>query len=461
MRFMASHEAIQVEFSEDEYEAYLTIAASPDPQPMNATKLRFALKSQGVVYGVLEEALERAIEDHLAGRAVVHQLVAEGIRPREGVQPAVELKFELSTKPKEDAKGRIDYREISSIFSCHAGDVLALKKKMRSPVNGITVSGTPITLPHFEDVTLISGANVQRDETDEEVIFRAKIDGALKFENNMLSIQPVLDLANDVDFSVGNVHFDGDVRIGRDVLPDFSVEASGKVSILGSAIACQIRSRDAIEVHGGVIGKGRAELRSDKSITVTFVENARLFATGDILVRNGIMNSEAHCHECFSTEAKSSRITESTIIAGRGIRTQIAGSPYSVNTKLITGINTEKEKEYLKVKETLDGKIREAREIERRYGRAMLESRNLPRGIMDRAAKDLEKWDKLKEDILQVNSSLKGLEELMYDYSATIVVKEMLYPKVFLKIGKYETVSSREQHNVTVRYSADECRLVF
>lgn len=458
---MANDELVRVEFSDDEYEAYLSLAATPTPLALNPAKLKFMLKNQGVVYGALDDALTRAIDDHAAGKSVERLLVAEGIRPKEGVQPAIELKFEISTKPKEDSSGHIDYREISSIVSCHAGDVLALKKKMHPPVNGITVTGKPITFPPFEDKPLIHGANVQRDENENEIVFRARLDGALKFENNVLSIQPVLDVAKDVDFSVGNVHFEGDVRIGRDVLPDFSVEASGKIYIWGSAIGCRIQSRDNIEVRGGIIGKNRAEIRSDKSIEVTFVENAKLFAVNDITVRNGIMGSEAHCHDYFATEAKSARIVESTIIAGKGISTQVAGSPYSINTRLITGINTEKEKDYLQVKESLDAKIKEAREIERRYGRAMLENHTIPRGIMDRAAKDLEKWDKLKEEIREINATLKALEELMYDYSAKIIIKELLYPKVFLKIGKYEVVSSREQHNVTVRYSADENRLIF
>ncbi len=458
---MAIDEGLQVDFSSDEYEAYVSLPARPAPLPLNPTKLRFVLKSQGIVYGLLEEALARTIESYNAGRPLDRLRVAEGVRPQAGTRPDIEMKFEFSSKPKEDPSGHINYREMSRVVACRAGDVLAVKKKMRPPVNGITVTGKPVTFPVIEDIPLIPGANILREEGETEIVFRAKIDGAVKFDKHILSVQPVLDIESDVDFSVGNIHFDGDVKIGRDVLADFSVEATGKVSIWGSAIACRIRAGDEIDIRGGIIGKSRAEIRSQRSIAVAFAENARLFAQNDIAVRNGIMGSEAHCHDYFATEAKSSRIVESTIIAGRGISTFVAGSPYSVNTKLITGIHTDKEGEYLKVKATLEAKIQEARQIERRYGRAMLENRSIPRGIADRASKDLETWDRLKEEIREVNSALRLLEDLMYDYSAKIVIKEMVYPKVLLKIGKFEALTSREQRNVTVRFSPDENRLVF
>ncbi len=105
--------------------------------------------------------------------------------------------------------------------------------------------------------------------------------------------------------------------------------------------------------------------------------------------------------------------------------------------------------------------MKEARDIERRYGRALLENRSIPRGMLEKAQKDIARWEELKEIILAISARLKATEEEMYDYSARIEIREELHPKVFLKIGRYELVTSREIRHMTVRYSPDENRLVF
>ncbi|HNX97841.1 MAG TPA: hypothetical protein PKK12_09185, partial [Candidatus Aminicenantes bacterium] len=99
--------------------------------------------------------------------------------------------------------------------------------------------------------------------------------------------------------------------------------------------------------------------------------------------------------------------------------------------------------------------------IERRYGRALLENRSIPRGLLEKAQKDIARWEELKEIIRDRSAQLKAIEDEMYDYSTSIVIRDELYPKVFLKIGRFELTTTHEARHVTVRYSAEENRLVF
>lgn len=458
---MANEEPFKVTISEDEYEARLTINPDVPGFKFNETKLKFYLKGQSIVYGIKEDVLARIVREYNEGQPVVDVLVAEGVRPAQGEAPAIQLNFEISTQPKVDESGHINYREMSRIVNAKAGQVLATKKKLKPAINGLTVTGRPVELPKITDIPLVAGANVDKSEDETYIIYKARLDGSLRFENNVLTVSAVLDIPGDVDFSIGNIHFEGDVKIGRDVLADFVVEAIGKISIWGSAIACKLIAREDVEIRGGMIGKNRGEIHSEKSITTNFVENARLFAGENITLKSGIIGSEAHCNGMFSVETKRSRIAESTVIAARGISCYNVGSPYSSNTRLVTGIHTEKEKEYLSTKGVMEEKLKEARDIERRYGRAMLESKNVPRGILEKAMKDIERWEALKEEIKEINNVLKVIEDMMYDYSAVIVVKEVLSPKVTLRIGKYESVTSREHYNVTVRFSPEEGKLVY
>jgi len=69
------------------------------------------------------------------------------------------------------------------------------------------------------------------------------------------------------------------------------------------------------------------------------------------------------------------------------------------------------------------------------------------------------KWDILRDQIKQIHILLIKAETEMYDHNATIRIKENLYPRVFLRIGKFELTTSKEYYNVTVKYSEELDRL--
>ncbi len=455
-------ESFIVTISDDELKAFISAmpAATPDTD-FSVEKLKIILKNEGVVAGIKEDILEKIVEDYKQRKKIDSVLIAEGKFPQHGENADVELKFEISFRPKEDASGKIDYREISRIIPVKSGQILAIKKKLKPEINGFTVTGKSIPASKPQDIPLVIGKNVDREEHETLIYFKAKIDGSLKYVNNVLSVSPVLDIENDVDFSTGNIHFDGNVKIGRDVLQDFIVEAQGKVMIWGSAIGCKITATEEIDVRGGIIGKNRCEIQTQKSLQTTFIENAKVKAAEDIIVKNGILGSEVYCCGTVKLENPKSRIVDSTVIAARGIFTHIAGGTFSTTTRLITGFKAELEDEYLSAKKRFEEKLKELQALEKRYGRNILENKNIPRAIFEQAKKDIEKWDSLKAEALKLKEELSALEEEMYDYNAVIVIKETLYPNVLLRIGKIETISKKERYNVTVRYSPEDNCLLY
>ncbi|UCH94335.1 MAG: DUF342 domain-containing protein [Candidatus Aminicenantes bacterium] len=456
---MVEESNIKISISKDEYSAHMTV--TPDPNlKLSLTDLGPLLKQQGVVFGIKKDALMSIIDRYKKRTYIDNILVAEGIRPCQGVKPAVEYKFKLSSQPKTDASGRIDYREISKILNIKKGQLLAVKRKLKPPVNGETVTGKRTTFPEIEDIPLKIGENVEKDEQEDFIYYRAARDGALKFERNTLWVLPTLEIKEDVDFSVGNVCFKGDVKVARDVLPDFIVEAEGKISIRGAAIACKLSSKDTIEVKAGIVGKNKGEVDSGEDITAAFVENARLNAEYDVMIKNGIIGSKVRCGGSLKMEMPRSRIVGSTIQAARGIVAYNVGSRLDTSTRLIAGIFPGKEEEYLKIKKHLVSRLNEAREIEKKYGRSILENKNFSPTASQQMKEDTAKWDLLKREIQRVHQRLKQTEEAMYDYGAVILVKETLYPRVYLEIGKYKLTTGEEFYNVTIKYSPEEDRLV-
>jgi len=456
---MSEKSNIKVSISGDEYSAYMSLKYEPDEQ-LNLTDLGPLLKQNGVIFGIKKDILIQSLEKYKNGLNIENVLVAEGIYPFEGIKPNLELKFEISSQPKTDESGRIDYREISKIHNIKKGQQLAIFRKVKQPVDGITVTGKRTSFSKIEDIDLKIKGHIITDEQEDYIYYSAGVDGALTFEDNTLSLLPALEIPEDVDFNVGNVRFNGDIKVGRDVLPDFIVEAEGGISIWGSAIACYLKARDSVDVRAGIVGKNKGKVEAGEDIHAVFVENAQIKAWGDINIKNGIIGGEVDCGGTLKMELPRSRIVGSTIRAAKGIIAYNIGSRFDTSTNLTTGIILEKEAEYLKIKEHLEKKINTAKEIEKKYGRDVLKQKKFTMMTPPQLKSDASKWNLLREDIQVIYQRMRQAESEMYDHTAVIVVKETLFPRVTLKIGRYKMVTSEEHYKVTVKYSSEKDRLV-
>jgi uncharacterized protein (DUF342 family) len=419
----------------DEYNAYMTV--TPDPAiNLSLTELGPLLKEHGVVFGIKKDVLLTIVGRYRNGSSIDGILAAEGIRPFAGVEPAVEYKFEISSEPGDMA---VDVEK---------GQLLAVKRKLKPPVDGITVTGKQTTFPPIRDIEVRTGQNIEKEEQEDFIYYRAAADGRLTFENKIMSIFPVLEIENNVDSNVGNIHFKGDVKIGGDVMPDFTVEAEGRITIGGSAIACKLKASNDVEVRLGIVGKNKGEVYSGADIRAAFVENAVLKAAYDVTVKTGIIGSQVDCGGELKIAMPRSRVVGSTIKAARGITLYNAGARCDSSTELITGIDPEKEKEYSKIKANLETKMKEAGAVETRHEHRIL------------TKDEIARWELLKKDIQLISKRLKKAEEQIFDYRAVIRVKETLHPRVSLAVGRHRFTTSEECHNVTVCCSPEADSLV-
>lgn len=453
-------QTISLQVTDDGYQAYLSVRATPDTMSMTTPDLFSFLNDKGLVYGVKKDVLMLVISRLKQGIEIDNIIIAEGIKAFEGLKPAVNYKFEISAKPKELESGKVDYREVAKILNVKKDQVLAIKRNLQPPVDGIKVTGETIEFEPIEDIKVKTGKNIIVEEQEKYTYYKAGYDGALTFDNQIMKVFPTLEIRQDVDFDVGNIHFTGDVKVGRDVLPDFVVEADGHITIWGSAIACQLKSSGNVKVRSGIVGKNKGVVAAGGVVTATFVENAAISAAGDITIKNGIIGSKVNCDSTVTLEVRRSRVVGSMIKAAKGIIVYNAGSRFDSGMQMITGINPAMEKEYLKFKKILDAKLGEAKELEKRYGRSTLENQNFTQKPSPELVHNLKKWNFLKEQIKKIMNHLKGTEADLYDYSATIRIKETLFPRVSLQIGKFHLMTSKEWFDVTVKYSEEENKLL-
>ncbi len=441
-------------FSEDEMEGYITIVPlSAHRTPIVDTERFVAkIKEEGIVFGIDEERISEAIRRYNNGEDVKEFLVARGKPPEEGKDGRIEFKVNLSSGPKIDEKGRINYKELDKIKNVEKGQLLAIKWKAIPGKRGTTVTGLGLEPKRTHEALLFAGKNVVTEEKEDSTYYYAKENGYIVYQKDRLSVKPLLTIEGDVDYSTGNIRYNGDVRILGDVLPDFVVEAKGNILVFGTAIACKIISKKNVVIRGGVAGKGEGKIFAEGDVDVSYVERGYIEAKGDVYVKTGILDSEIVSYGKVFSEIKGSKILESRIKAGKGVDAFIVGSPYSKNIEIITGVDIEKEKELEKMSSEFESLVKEFSDLKKKYGEENIETKNksifLGRHSLEVIERDFSRYDELKELIPRKYEELKKFREIVYSVNAVIKVKNVIYPNVKIRIGEADFVVKKELYNV-------------
>lgn len=115
--------------------------------------------------------------------------------------------------------------------------------------------------------------------------------GVVNLANNVLCVSQMLDIPGALDFTIGHVDVEGDVRIGNGVRPGFKIRATGTVTIKGLVEIGDITCAD-LNIQGGIAGAGRGELHVSKDAHVNYADGVRGVIGHSLFVASELTN----CH---------------------------------------------------------------------------------------------------------------------------------------------------------------------
>lgn len=139
----------------------------------------------------------------------------------------------------------------------------------------------------------------------------ATLDGHLQYRNGVFHVQPLYNVFGNVDYGVGNIDFPGDVHITGDVKNGFIVQAKGNIVIDGMVEGAVIDAGGDIIIRKGVLGDGRAVIKSQRSVNAQFLENCVVYAK-DSVIASSILTANV-----YSDDQIVVRTGRGTIIGGK------------------------------------------------------------------------------------------------------------------------------------------------
>jgi uncharacterized protein (DUF342 family) len=275
---------IQVLLPKDKLTAYIQIPHGIQPTEQ---QLRDALGNATVRYGLLDDVIARLGKLAPAGS----YQVARGFAPENGSDARIEYFFRVGRpemKPKLLDDGRVDYFNMDVVANVPAGTVLARKIPPVLGKMGKTVTGEDLSPRVPREARLKAGKNTML--TDDELMVVATAKGEPRLERGAIHVITNFVVDGDVDFSVGNIDFEGDIEIRGDVKNKFVVKATGNILIKGAVDGATVVAGQDIIVAGGV--RQNAVMESGGDMLVSFMESSQARVKGSLRVQEDLLFSD-------------------------------------------------------------------------------------------------------------------------------------------------------------------------
>ena len=218
------------------------------------------------------------------------------------------------------------------------GSVLATRRPPVEGTAGMDVLGQTLEPRPLKDPALDPLAGQNTEVRGDSLV--ATQPGRPTMRGDRIDVLPVYEVAGDLDYSVGNIEFAGDVVVRGDVKPGFSIVATGSVVVGGMVEHGTIHAGGDITLQG-VVGGGqpgeeddeeRVELHAGEDLMAQYMQNVSARADGEIKVNREIVNCTLSATRV--TTSPTGRIVGGNVTATSEISSGSLGSQTGTSTRL-------------------------------------------------------------------------------------------------------------------------------
>jgi len=457
-----SHPSIEV--TPDESSALLTLSkpALPYGKVPTPNEVKNLLKSQGVVFGISDDEINRAIYE---GVFDVLVKVAEWDPPVSGKDAKINYYVNINKQEQISIGGEIiDFHKVMNIQNVVKGQVLAVKEPATRGKPGTTVRGRVIPTSDGKDtnISALAGKNVEVSLDGMELI--ASQQGQIVMKNGKINVEPVLEIQGDVSTETGDIDFVGNVVIKGSVRDTFKVKAGGNVDIWGTVEKAEVMADGNVYIRTGIQGKEAGLITAGGDVVAKFIERAKIHAKGDVIALEYILHSNISSKSKIMCLGKKASITGGQVRAFHEIYAKQLGAESWVETFLEVGSDPEilqRYDELVSQKEILNNKLTELKKELLSLQQLVISYGKLPSDKEEKFQTLNMETKQLSDEITKIDEELSNLRQQL-DQAAIeskISCYDICYPNVKIKIRDaihickdvYKFVTfKREGHNIII-----------
>ena len=433
--------AVAVSVSEDRMSAFVQLMDPDAAGSLSKEGLEQLLKANGVVFGILEDAIADFLINPLS-YVSTPLLIAQGVHPVPGEDGFIENLFNpefRQRKPMELEGGAVDYRQLMQLSNASKGQLIAQRVLQTKGTPGMSVTGESISGKDGKEVRFKLGKNVVVDA--EKMNMYAVIDGLVTVtERGKINVFPVYEVNGDVDYSVGNIDFIGTVVVRGNVLSGFRVKAAGDIRITGGVEGAEVEAEGSVDIASGIFAAGKGFVKAGVDVKSSFMQEANVYAGQNVIVSQSILHSNVRAGKSVICKGVKGLIVGGSVQAGEYIQARTVGNTTSTATALEVGVSPELRAELVQLRssikhisENLDKTEKALTLLDQMAAAGTLTQEKFDMRTKLQAARRAatEELAAAKERIWEIESSLEDIEKAMVEITGTV------YAGTKVVIGRY------------------------
>ena len=414
--------------------------ASGGGAPLTVDAVMQELARAGVKNGFMHAAIAQGVAAaNAAGSVQPGFIAAIGSPPIPGIDGGADFMFDTTVPDYDFAilpDGRVDYHATCHIIMTEKDAQLARVREPTPGTPGTTICGEVLDARPGQRARIVAGTGVRASADEKE--FFAEINGAIVVNNSIITVVNTFVVNGDVDYTVGNIHFNGSVVVNGSVLDGFEVRAEGDIIVLRNVESARVEAGRDVVIRGGVQGQGKGLVSAGRTITAAYAQNARLEAQGDITIRNFAINSYMFTSKMLLVHDNRGAIIGGETFAQKGVDARVLGSQNGTKTYMTVGTDFLINRKITELNEAIHFCESNLTKLElsiKLAAKAFKGTSNLP---MDQKAilqKIMEKRKDLMSQIKVMNAKRHDLAKQAIDTDNCFVRTSVAcYTDVFLKI---------------------------
>lgn len=399
-----------------------------------------ALAVKGVKYNINEALIRSLIEKKDFDKEIK---AAEADMPVDGKNGTVTYKFdkEQVIAPQEDENGFVDYKNLGLIRNIRENEVIAVITPPEEGTDGKDIRGVVMKAAPGKPAPFTVGRGTRLSEDGLSIV--AAIDGHVCYRDKAFCVDPTVTISGDVDASVGNIDFLGDVVIKGEVMEGFSVSAGRNVTVGGNVTGAKIKAGGSITIKKGAIN---AKLTAHGNISCQFCEYSDISTDSDLNIQNFVICT-VYCGGNLT--AKSINGGKYTVLGNTEV-TYLGTKNYAA-TEVTAGDNamlTEEKNDCLKKISEFETTIERCNQISEFLTAKRKELKKLPEDKEELLGSAIKTKFASQNSIKQLRKRIASIDESLSEVQKCYVaVKGIAYPgaKVIINdsVKKFEAETPR------------------
>ena len=299
-------------------------------RPVTAAIVMAELLKKGINTGIDDLDIKDMVDGGVYETPIC---VARAIPPKRGENGSISFRYEKKRvpKPQHDEFGVADFRELNLIVPIHKGDIIADIKQPTPGEPGVNIFGRAIMPEPGKMPNITVGKNTLMTADGKYIV--SACDGHIMYGTGCFNVEDTVTVKSDLDISVGNIDFFGDIYIQGNVMEGFSVKAGRSLKIEGTVFSADLAAGGDITINGGAIN---SRIKSDGNVKIGFCENTDIKADGSVESAQFAFCS-VFCYGELIAKGKTGVITGGTITCMKDVTAGVIGSEKYTATEINIG----------------------------------------------------------------------------------------------------------------------------